>query len=213
MRRFGFLGNNDGHVVPIRRSRGYAPLPVLLPQSHLVPDQKAKHVLAVGGELKSNLLPEHRTIRILESTHRRHGKFGNSGRATNANLNHFATHVGCAPGCRRCRYASWLLVDAMGTGVCARSTVAVGQDSTSSCAPAALACEHGLARHEPLLGICFDGTGYGTDGTIWGGELLLLQADGFERLSHLTPMPLTGRRCGDSQTLSHRTGLSKELGH
>ncbi len=55
---------------------------------------------------------------------------------------------------------------------------------------AALACEHELSPTEALVGICLDGTGYGTDGHIWGGELLLIQGPSFQRLAHLAPMPL-----------------------
>ena len=43
--------------------------------------------------------------------------------------------------------------------------------------------EHGLKG--PVIGVSFDGTGYGTDGNIWGGEFLLVNKKGFERLAHL----------------------------
>ena len=50
--------------------------------------------------------------------------------------------------------------------------------------------EHGLTG--PVLGVILDGTGYGTDQTIWGGEFLLGDYQQFERLAHLRPIPLPG---------------------
>ena len=50
--------------------------------------------------------------------------------------------------------------------------------------------EHGLEG--PVLGLAWDGTGYGTDGTAWGGELLLATFEGFERVATLRPLRLAG---------------------
>jgi hydrogenase maturation protein HypF len=44
----------------------------------------------------------------------------------------------------------------------------------------------------PVIGVAFDGTGYGTDGTIWGGEFLVAGLAGFERGGHLAPAPMPG---------------------
>ena len=44
----------------------------------------------------------------------------------------------------------------------------------------------------PVIGVAFDGTGYGADGTIWGGEFLAAGLAGFERGGHLTPVPMPG---------------------
>jgi hydrogenase maturation protein HypF len=44
----------------------------------------------------------------------------------------------------------------------------------------------------PVIGVAFDGTGYGPDGTIWGGEFLVADLAGFERGGHLTPVPMPG---------------------
>jgi hydrogenase maturation protein HypF len=44
----------------------------------------------------------------------------------------------------------------------------------------------------PVIGVAFDGTGYGPDGTIWGGEFLIADLAGFERAGHFTPVPMPG---------------------
>jgi hydrogenase maturation protein HypF len=50
--------------------------------------------------------------------------------------------------------------------------------------------EHGLDG--PVIGLSLDGTGYGTDGRIWGGEVLLARLDSFERFAHLDYVPMPG---------------------
>jgi len=50
--------------------------------------------------------------------------------------------------------------------------------------------EHGLEG--PVMGVTWDGTGYGLDGTIWGGEFLIADRSGFERFAHLRNIPLAG---------------------
>ncbi len=50
--------------------------------------------------------------------------------------------------------------------------------------------EHSLAG--PVIGVAFDGTGYGTDGTAWGGELFLCRLEEYERLATLRPIALAG---------------------
>jgi hydrogenase maturation protein HypF len=52
-----------------------------------------------------------------------------------------------------------------------------------------------MAEHKldgPVIGLSFDGTGYGTDGTVWGGEILLTHLDRFERIGYLCPVALPG---------------------
>ncbi len=46
-----------------------------------------------------------------------------------------------------------------------------------------------MGRRDPVLGVAFDGTGYGLDGTVWGGEFLLASATGFTRMGHIKAIP------------------------
>jgi len=55
---------------------------------------------------------------------------------------------------------------------------------------AACMAEHGST--EPVIGLALDGTGYGTDGKIWGGEVLIAELGSFERFAHLAYAPLPG---------------------
>jgi hydrogenase maturation protein HypF len=55
---------------------------------------------------------------------------------------------------------------------------------------ASVMAEHGLAQ--PVIGVAFDGAGYGSDGESWGGEVLLAHRDRFERLATLRPIRLAG---------------------
>ncbi len=52
--------------------------------------------------------------------------------------------------------------------------------------------EHRLDGQTPVIGFSFDGTGYGSDGAVWGGELLLADYRGFTRAAHLKYVPLVG---------------------
>jgi hydrogenase maturation protein HypF len=52
--------------------------------------------------------------------------------------------------------------------------------------------ENGWASPEPVIGLAYDGTGYGTDGSIWGGEILIASYQGFIRRFHLASLPLPG---------------------
>jgi hydrogenase maturation protein HypF len=61
---------------------------------------------------------------------------------------------------------------------------------------AALMAEHGVERDAAVVACAFDGTGYGTDGTVWGGEVLVARYEAFERAAHLRTIPIPGGDAG-----------------
>ena len=185
-------GGADGGAdrgVPVRRSRGYAPLPVMLAPASGV---GANTVLAAGAELKN-------TVALA-----RDGQAFVSGHVGDlASLAAQEAHQQVTDQLLRFhRMAPALLVADRHPGYAslawarryaAELGVPVLEVQHHHAHLAALAAEHGRLA-EPLLGLVFDGTGYGCDGGVWGGELLLLGEGGTtaQRLGRLGDVRLPG---------------------
>ncbi|MCB0949141.1 MAG: carbamoyltransferase HypF [Mycobacterium sp.] len=172
----------DGAELPIRRSRGYAPLPIALPVS--VPP-----TLAVGADLKNTMAVAQGRYAWL-SQH-----IGDmDDLATLVAFDSAARHLGALTGVHAellvtdahpgYRSTSWAQRNALG-----RPLRGVQHHHAHI---AAVMAEHGLDGNTPVLGFAFDGTGYGPDGAVWGGEVLLADYKGFQRLAHLKYVPLAG---------------------
>lgn len=169
-------------TVFLRRSRGYAPYPVQLP-FHVKP------TLAVGGELKntfclardgyaflSHHIGDMENAETYESFEQGVKHLSHIFRvepeliAYDLHPNYFTTH-----------YAQKLDVPQI--------AVQHHHAHIASCM-----ADNGLDNRR-VIGLSFDGTGYGTDGAVWGGEILLASYTDFERIAHLEYLPLPG---GDS---------------
>jgi hydrogenase maturation protein HypF len=72
---------------------------------------------------------------------------------------------------------------------------------------ASVLVEHGITG--PVIGLACDGTGYGTDGAIWGGECLIASLEGFERFGHLAYYPLAGADKASKEAIRPVLGLLK----
>lgn len=164
----------EGKPYMIRRSRGYAPLPFLLSK-----EQKGC-VLAIGGELKNTFciavnglyypspfvgdLADIRTVNALKET-----------------IDRFQTLLEVQPQAVVCdlhpKYNSTAVAKELGLPV-----LQVQHHYAHI-----LSCMAENDFLEPVIGVSFDGTGYGTDGTIWGGELLAADTTGFDRLGSIVP--------------------------
>jgi hydrogenase maturation protein HypF len=186
----------DGVELPIRRSRGYAPLPVALP----VP---VPPTLAVGGDLKNTLaVAEHKYAWLSQHI----GDMDDMATlaAFDSAERHLEALTGVSPGIVVAdahpgyRSSAWAERNAGGRPV--RSV------QHHHAHIAAVMAEHGLDGTQRVLGFAFDGTGYGPDGAIWGGEVLLADYKGYQRLAQLRYVPLAG---GDVSVLRpYRMALS-----
>ncbi len=73
---------------------------------------------------------------------------------------------------------------------------------------ASVLAEHGFS--EPVIGLAADGTGYGTDGAIWGCECLIASLEKFERFGHLAYYPLAGADKASKEAIRPVLGLLKK---
>ncbi|UJB45516.1 carbamoyltransferase HypF [Streptomyces sp. A1-5] len=173
---------SDGAPLYVRRSRGCAPYPVPLP----VPVRPA---LATGGDLK--------TVLCLGEGHRAwlSAHIGDmDDLATQLAFERAAEHLATLTGVRPrllatdrhpgYRTGQWAHRHTRG-----RPLVRVQHHHAHI---ASTMAEHGLDGSRPVIGVAFDGTGYGDDGAVWGGEVLLADYAGYRRFAQLGYVPQPG---------------------
>ncbi|MER5202789.1 carbamoyltransferase HypF [Streptomyces sp. NPDC002825] len=172
----------DGEQLTLRRSRGYAPLPVTLPVD-------VAPALAVGGDLKNTFcLGAGR--QAWPSAHIGDMDDLATQLALASAVRRLESVTGVRPGLlaadRHPGYRStrWAREHAAG-----RPVVPVQHHHAHV---AAAMAENGLDGTRPVIGVAFDGTGHGLDGAVWGGEFLLADYAGFRRFAHLAYVPLPG---------------------
>ena len=172
----------DGEELPVRRSRGYAPLPVALPRD--VPS-----TLAVGGDLKNTCaVAEGRYAWLSQHV----GDMDDLAtlRAFDATVAHLSALTQVHPGVLAADAHPGYRSSAWARGHAGSRPLRAVQHHHAHIA--AVMGEHGLPGDEPVIGVAFDGTGYGTDGAVWGGEVLVADYKGFTRAAHLAYVPLAG---------------------
>lgn len=173
----------DGKPYMIRRSRGYAPLPYMLSAISGSPN-----ILAVGGELKNTFcigtgnlfypssyigdLADLRSVKALEETVRRYTKL----------LEADPQVIACD---LHPRYNSVMVAQEL-----AGEDIPVVRVQHHFAHIVSCMAENDFA--DPVIGVAMDGTGFGTDGSIWGGEILLADYHGFERVGSIVPFVQVG---------------------
>lgn len=170
--------------LPVRRSRGYAPLPVALPVA-------VRPAIAVGGDLKNTfcVADEHFAwmsahvgdmddLATLDAFEEASGHL--------AMLTSTTPELVVVDRHPAYRSAAWGR----------RSGLPVVSVQHHHAHIASAMADNGLVPGQRVIGFAFDGTGYGDDGAVWGGEVLVADYDSFERAGHLAYVPLPGGDAG-----------------
>jgi hydrogenase maturation protein HypF len=164
---------------PIRRSRGYTPTALALP----VPADRP--LVAAGAELKSTFCVAREGEAFL-SAHLGDLSSEDSYAAFRADLSLYLDMLDLEPAVVACD----LHPDYLATRWAWGQGVPVMEVQHHHAHAASCLAEHGETG--PALAVVLDGTGFGTDGTIWGGEVMLADLTSFKRVAHLEPVPLPG---------------------
>jgi len=169
-----------GRVQAVRRSRGYAPEPLGLPWP------VRRQVLAVGAEQK-NTVSVAKGNMLVSSHHI-------------GDLEHLATYEAFVQACEHLRTLYGIEAEVVAHDLHPEylSTKYAVDELDLEPWPvqhhhahvASCLAEHG--RADAVLGVAFDGLGLGPDGNLWGGEFLVADLEGFERVGHLRPVALPG---------------------
>jgi len=179
-----------GREMLLRRSRGYAPEPVAVRAAFRRP------VLACGAELKSTfcLAKEHHAF---VSQHIGDLENAETLRSFTEGIEHFRRLFDIEPQL----VAHDLHPEYLSTKYAVDLADEAGLDLLGVQHHHAhiASCLADNGEDGPVIGVAFDGTGFGTDGTIWGGEFLVAGLAGFARGGHLAPVPMPGGRAAIRQ--------------
>ena len=173
----------DGEELPVRRSRGYAPRPVGLPFDCPRP------ILAVGGQLKGTFALG-RGRQAFLSHHLGDLDHFEAFRAFEKDIVLYQNLFAVAPTTLAHDLHPEYATTRYARTRAEREGVALFAVQHHHAHMAACMAEHGLGG--PVIGVTFDGTGFGTDGAVWGGEFLTGDCRTFRRAAHLRYVGLPG---------------------
>ncbi len=181
----------DGQPQMIRRSKGYAPVPLYIECGQPL------MVLATGGQLKNSFALSKNTFSYVSQyfgdldSEENYRIYGENVERMSKFFKIEPQLVACDmhPLYRTTRFAEEYVKHAAQQG----RDVELVKVQHHHAHVASVMAEHHLT--EPVIGVSMDGTGYGTDGAIWGGEFLLCEGGEFERMAHLKYVKMLG---GDS---------------
>jgi hydrogenase maturation protein HypF len=172
-----------GRPMLLRRSRGYVPEPVVVASGF------PRHVLACGAELKNTFCLA-RDRYVFVSHHIGDLENAETLRSFTEGIEHFGRLFDVDPQV----VAHDLHPEYLSTkyAVELAETSPVRLEGVQHHHAHIASCLADNGADGPVIGVAFDGTGFGTDGTIWGGEFLAADLATFERGGHLAPVPMPG---------------------
>ncbi|MFN2203804.1 MAG: carbamoyltransferase HypF [Caldilineaceae bacterium] len=173
-----------GQPTPIRRARGYAPAPIRLPVS-LPP------ILAVGGELKNTFCLTNGDYAFM-SQHIGDMENLETLRAFEQVVAHYTKIFRVEPAMLACDMHPRYLSTRWASAYADEHDLPLIEVQHHHAHIAAVMAEHGLSTEQSVIGVALDGTGYGPDATIWGGEFLVANYAEYVRAGHLRVAPLPG---------------------
>lgn len=173
-----------GKIYPIRRARGYAPDAVTL-------SQDVPQVLATGALLKNTFCLTRDKYAFI-SHHIGDLENYETYRSFKEGVAHYQNLFRITPERVVCDLHPDYLSTRFALEFSQEHQLPVLQVQHHHAHLASVIAENHLPVDEQVIGLCFDGTGYGTDGKIWGGEVLVGNCHGYQRYAHLAYQPLPG---------------------
>jgi len=172
----------------LRRARGYAPQPIKLPEGFL----DAPPILAMGGELKNTFCLLKQGSAVV-SQHIGDLEEAAALKDYARNLSSYRDLFDHRPELIAVDMHPDYLSTRLGRDQAQREGLRLMEIQHHHAHIASCMAERGLPLDTaPVLGVALDGLGYGEDGSLWGGELLLADYRGYRRLAHFHPVPMLG---------------------
>jgi len=178
------ISQSENKILPIRRSRGYAPLPIQMPWE-LPPS------LATGTELKNTFCVARGQYAFL-SHHIGDMQNYETLQSFEDGITHFERLFRIRPEIIACDQHPDYLATRFAVERASREQVPLVKVQHHHAHIASCMADNTFPSNQPVIGVAFDGTGYGQDGAIWGGEFLLASYSNFQRFAHLQYAPLPG---------------------
>ncbi|KAA3644622.1 MAG: carbamoyltransferase HypF [Chloroflexi bacterium] len=179
-----FATSPQNKTVPLRRARGYAPMPV-----HMAWDSPI--IFAAGTELKNTFCLTRQQYAFL-SPHIGDLKNYETMQVYEETLGHYQHLFRLQPEAIAYDLHPDYLATRFALTLAEQEKLPAVAVQHHHAHIAACMAEHKLPPAQPVIGIAFDGTGFGTDGRIWGGEVLVADYAQFERAYHLGYFPMPG---------------------